>query len=171
MEAAKDLFRSYDVKTPAWSLQGRTLWGRLVDMYDADTLTLILPLQSGYFKFSGRVYGIDTSEMKSKVVENKMNAYKARNRMLQLCKVPNVSLENPYTRKEVQSMLAQDVYLVWVKCGEWDKYGRLLVQVYENDQEPKELASFLIQENLAYPYFGETKLTETQQAATMKQGS
>ena len=169
MEPTKELFRAYDVKTPAWSLQGRTLWARVVDMYDADTLTIILPLQSGYFKFSGRVYGIDTSEMKSKLSENKANACKARNRMLQLCNVPNVSLEKQYTRKEVQALLSQDVYLVWVKCGEWDKYGRLLVQVYQNNTEPKELGTILIEENLAYPYFGETKLTETQQVSTMKQ--
>lgn len=169
MDSTKELFRSYDMKTPAWSLQGRTLWARVVDMYDADTITLILPLQSGYFKFSGRVYGIDTSEMKSKITENKTTANKARNRMLQLCNVPNVSLEKIYSRKEVQALLSQDVYLVWVKCGDWDKYGRLLVQVYPSDIEPKELGTVLIEENLAYPYFGETKLTESQQATTMKQ--
>lgn len=168
MEAIKEIFKTYDIKTPAWSLQGRTIWGRIVDMYDADTLTLILPLQSGYFKFSGRVYGIDTSEMKSKLSENKLNAHKARNRMLQLCNVPDISLEKAYTRKEVQSILAKDVYLVWIKCGDWDKYGRLLVQVYKNDTDIKELGSILIEENLAYPYFGETKLTESQQVNALK---
>lgn len=137
-------------------------------MYDADTLTIILPLQSGYFKFSGRVHGIDTSEMKSKIAENKITANKARNRMLQLCNVHNVSLEKTYTRKEVQAMLSQDVYLVWIKCGDWDKYGRLLVQVYKDKEDLTELGSILIEENLAYPYFGETKLTESQQVNTMK---
>jgi endonuclease YncB( thermonuclease family) len=168
MDTVKATFKPYDYKTPNWSLQGRTFWARLVDMYDADTMTLILPLQTGFYKFSGRVYGIDTSEMKSKLVENKVNANKARNRMLQLCSVPEVSLEKIYTRKEVQAMLSQDVFLVWVKCGDWDKYGRLLVQVYKNDIEPKELGTILIEENLAYPYFGETKLTENQQATTLK---
>lgn len=168
MDAVKELFRTYDCKTPNWSLQGRTLFARLVDMYDADTLTIILPLQSGYFKFSGRVHGIDTSEMKSKIAENKITANKARNRMLQLCNVHNVSLEKTYTRKEVQAMLSQDVYLVWIKCGDWDKYGRLLVQVYKDKEDLTELGSILIEENLAYPYFGETKLTESQQVNTMK---
>lgn len=168
MDPIKESFRIYDYKTPSWSLQGRVMWARLVDMYDADTLTLILPLQSGYYKFSGRVYGIDTSEMKSKLAENKANAYKARNRMLQLCNVPNISLEYSYTRKEIQTLLAQDVYLVWIKCGIWDKYGRLLVEVFTNNEDSTDLGKVLIEENLAYPYFGETKLTESQQATTLK---
>lgn len=167
-EDVKDSFRPYDNKTPIWSLEGRNLWARLVDMYDADTLTIILPLQSGYFRFSSRVFGIDTSEMKSKLSENKATANRARNRMLQLCNVPSIDLNKAYTRKEVQSLLSKDVYLVWVRCRDWDKYGRLMIQVYASEKDTKELGSILIDENLAYPYYGETKLTEAQQANVMK---
>lgn len=143
------------------------MWCRLVDVYDGDTLTAIMPVGTEYYKFACRVYGIDTSEMKSKQADNKANAYRARNRMLQLCGVQNIQTDKPYTRKEIQAMLNDSVHLLWVKCRDMDKYGRVLLDPFRTPDEATPLSTILIQENLAYPYFGETKLTETQQSDTL----
>lgn len=160
----QETFKQYDLKTPNWTLTGKEMWARVVDVYDADTLTLILPLEFGYYKFSCRVYGIDTAEIKSKLDDNKITANKAKNRILELCGVKNIQLDKLYSRKETQAMLNSQVYLVYVKCREWDKYGRLLIDVYNDIYNSRvNLADILIGEKLAYAYFGGTKLTEEEQ--------
>lgn len=166
-------FKNYDLKTPNWTLEGKEMWARVVDVYDADTLTLILPLDLGYYKFSCRVYGIDTAEIKSKLEETKAIANKAKNRMLELCGVKNIQLDKIYSRKETQAMLNSKVYVVYVKCKEWDKYGRLLIDVFNNVYNDVytnhvNLADILIREKLAYAYFGGTKQTEEQQVVTLE---
>jgi endonuclease YncB( thermonuclease family) len=142
--------------TPAFSLSGKECYCKLVDMYDADTLTLVVPLFDRYYKFSCRVYGIDTAEIKSGSEELKMKAQRAKNRMLQLCGVGQVELERVYSRKEVQGMLGEGVYLVWCKFMKFDKYGRPLVVVYDREQG-MEVSGVLVAEKLANAYFGGTK--------------
>jgi micrococcal nuclease len=166
-------FKQYDLKTPNWSLEGKEMWARVVDVYDADTITLILPLDFGYYKFSCRIYGIDTAELRSKIEENKLTAHRAKNRMLELCGLKNIQLDKIYSRKETQAMLNSDVYVVYVKCREWDKYGRLLVDVFNNVyndvyNDHVNLADILVREKLAYPYFGGTKQTEDQQVIILE---
>ena len=174
MNGLKTFFQNYDLKTPAWTLEGKQMWARVVDIYDADTLTLIIPIDSsGVYKFSCRVYGIDTAEIKSKNEENKMLANKAKNRMLELCGIKNIQLDKVYSRKETQAMLNSDIYIVYIKCREWDKYGRLLVDVFNNVyndvyNDHTNLADILIREKLAYAYFGGTKQTEEQQVITLE---
>jgi len=61
-----------------------------------------------------------------------------------------------YSRKEVQRLLSEQVVLVWCKFGEFDKYGRPLVTVYDTGSRI-ELAGELVKEGLANAYFGGTK--------------
>ena len=166
-----EAFKAYGLKTPAWSLAGQSMWARLVDCYDGDTMTIVVSLPTGYYKFASRVLGIDTAEMKSKVVENKLSAQKARNRMLQLCGVDGIDINRLYTRKEVQTILADKVYMIWVNCSDFEKFGRLLIEPFSDPVTAANPAAtfgaVLVSEKLAYPYYGETKLTETQQAETL----
>ena len=168
MSDGHDFSRYGLASTPALSLEGLITPARLVDQYDGDTNTLIIPFKGEYFKFTCRMLGIDTCEMKSKVKENKENAVRARNRVLQLVGVPGVDLATPYTRKKIQSMLDERVIVVWVHCHGADKYGRLLGDIYASaDTSGKSIAKILLEEKLAYEYYGETKLTEDQQADAM----
>lgn len=160
-------FSRYGLSTPSLSLEGLFTPARLVDQYDGDTNTLIIPFKGEYFKFTCRMLGIDTCEMKSKNKENKETAIRARNRVLQLVGLP-VDLATPYTRKKVQAMLEERVVVVWVHCHGADKYGRLLGDIYTSaDSSEKSIAKMLIDEKLAYEYYGETKMTEDQQADAM----
>jgi endonuclease YncB( thermonuclease family) len=146
----------YGIHTPAFTLSGKECYCRLVDMYDADTLTLIVPLFDSYYKFNCRVYGIDTAEIKSNSEELKGLAQRAKNRMLQLCGVARAELDRVYSRKEVQGMLSEGVYLVWCKFMDFDKYGRPLVVVYDKEKG-MEVSGVLVVEKLANTYFGGTK--------------
>lgn len=147
-----------NLSTPEFSLKGIETYCRLVDMYDADTLTLIVPLFDHYYKFACRVYGIDTAEIKSKLHEHKELAHKAKNKMLHYCGVTSIDLNRMYTRKEIQTILSEKVYLLWCKFDKFDKYGRPIVYVYDKENGT-DLATLLLQENLANAYFGGTKTT------------
>lgn len=146
----------YGLDTPAFTLAGKECYCRLVDMYDADTLTLVVPLFDRYYKFACRVFGIDTAEIKSGNEELKRMAQRAKNRMLQLCGVSSVNLDKVYSRKEVQELVGKEVYIVWCKFGEFDKYGRPLVTVYDREQGVS-VAEVLVAERLANAYYGGTK--------------
>lgn len=161
-------FHRYGLSTPALTLEGIFTPARLVDCYDGDTMTVIIPFKGDYFKYTCRMMGIDTCEMKSKVKENKETAIKARNRFLQLAGLPITNLADPLKRKMIQTMLDEKVIIVWLNCYAFDKYGRLLADVHTSpDVKSKNIARTLIEENLGYEYHGDTKLTETEQADQM----
>lgn len=149
---------------PEFSLNGKKLYGRVVNVYDGDTITVVLKIFDNFYKFHVRLSGIDTCEIKSKCEENKKLAIKARNRVLSI--VCNKTLEDIEerkldSRKKINDFLEKEVTIVSVDCQEFDKYGRLLANVYaENSAD--HLSSILLNERLAYKYGGDTKLTEDQ---------
>ena len=49
---------------PEFSLCGQSLKGKVVEMYDADTCKIVLPLNNTLYKFTCRLNGIDAPEMK-----------------------------------------------------------------------------------------------------------
>jgi endonuclease YncB( thermonuclease family) len=161
-------FKNYDISTPHFSLNGTNTYGRLVDIYDGDTVKIVLPLfESNYFKFDVRLNGIDTCEIKSHNLENKEKGVKAKKRVCDMVEeiygnYVNVKLE---TQKEIKDYLKSIVCIVFVKCYNFDKYGRLLADVYidYNSLTRKSISEILLSEKLAYPYNGGTKLTEEEQ--------
>lgn len=158
IQQIKEQFRMYGGSTPAFSLQGQKLYGRVVSIYDGDTMTLVLPVFQQYFKYNVRLMGIDTCEMKSKSAENKDRAHQARNAVFTSLGIP-VHLS---TRKEIQKYLQDNIIIVSIACSEFDKYGRLLGDVFAANNS-ESLSEMLIRQGLAYRYYGETKLTEEQQ--------
>ena len=160
-------FDSYTFdETNDFSLKDQFLSARVVDIYDGDTITCVIPIFTNFYKFHIRLYDIDTCEMKSKEEENKKLAYKARNRMVEM--ITNKIVFDKDKRKEIRSLLNQHTYMVKIKCGDFDKYGRLLAWIfpYNSDLNIKVEDSFnhlLVKEKLAYFYKGDTKLTEKDQ--------
>lgn len=165
MDAIRTAFQPFGFNTPEWSLQGQQLYGRIVDIYDGDTVTVVIPVQCSYYKYQARLEGIDTCEMKSTDVENKKNAIKARNRLMQLCGI-ECGLDTPLTRKDIRALLDKQVVLVFVTCGAFDKYGRLLVSL-SKDKGTQSFSQILLNEKLAYAYQGDTKLTEEEQKSVI----
>ena len=109
---------------------------KVVHIYDGDTVHLVLPLPDTHklVKIKARLYGIDTPEMR--ISEQKESALKAKERLIELLQKMN--------------------YIVHVKCGEFDKYGRVLVTLYSTEFS-KSLNDILIEEGHGYAYFGKTK--------------
>jgi endonuclease YncB( thermonuclease family) len=66
------------------------------------------------------------------------------------------------------SFLSDNVNLVYIKCKDFDKYGRLLGDVYRTDEDDKSFSEILMEEKLAYFYDGKKKLTEEEQIEMLK---
>ena len=131
----KNLEKS-DKKTDYFSFCKYECLAKVVHIYDGDTVHLVLPLPhtNRLRKVKARLYGIDTPEMR--IQEQKDSAMKAKERLVELLEKTN--------------------YMVNVKCGDFDKYGRVLVTIY-SPEFSKSLNDILIEEGHAYAYFGKTK--------------
>lgn len=155
-------YGNVSVALPEFSLSGKKCWARVISIYDADTITVIMPLASSYWKFSLRILGIDSAEIKSKNAENKVVALKARNRMFELVTGTKWAGAENATKQQMESCLKKDVYVVWIECEAQDKYGRTLATARASQDGPS-FSDVLISEGHAYAYGGATKLTETDQ--------
>jgi len=165
VQKLEEIFKKYDNNTtPHFSLNGQKMWGRVVSLYDGDTLTIALNVFSGVYKFSVRMNGIDTCEMKSKNDKNKELAKNARSRLLSLITEKDISETSTWNdRRKINNILNKGMYFVWVECLDFDKYGRLLANIYLNENSTENFSQVLIKDKLAYEYKGDTKMTEEQQ--------
>jgi endonuclease YncB( thermonuclease family) len=148
---------------PEFTLCGQILTGKIVEMYDADTCKIVLPLFSGLYKFTCRLNGIDTPEIKPrKDKPNRENeivwAKKARNEFLRLvCPDSKCCLSLESKKEDIIKELELSRALVSVKCLEFDKYGRLLVEITPAGGQ-ETISSSLVKANMAVAYDGGTKI-------------
>ena len=90
----------FDVKTVK-SYIPEINYGKVVKVYDGDTITIVTPLFNGdvspkskLYKFNVRILGIDTPELKTKNVGEKELGIKAKNALSDLILDKVVKLEN-----------------------------------------------------------------------------
>ena len=125
-----DEFHKYKVYIPPITS------GKVIKVYDGDTITIISSIpgsdDSEMYKFSIRLNGIDTPEIKTKNQEEK-----------QIAKIAQQTLYDKIFNKNV---ILKNVKL--------EKYGRLLCDVYYDNLH---LNKWLLDLNLAVPYDGGTK--------------
>lgn len=154
-------FINYGIKTEIFSLNGMKTYARLVDVYDGDTGKVVFKLFDRYYKFTVRIKGIDTAELHSKNKLLREKALEARNRVIDFLSSGKIKVNNDSSSKDIQILLDKNITIVYINCLEFDKYGRLLVDL--QDIHFNSVNSLLINENLAYKYEGDTKLTEEEQ--------
>ena len=118
-------------------------------------MKVILPTFGSYYKFTIRLNDIDTCEIRSKDKILQNNGIKARDRLFEL--VTNIKV---ITKNDIKKTLESDVYLVWVDCCNKDKYGRVLANIYKDNDTTKSFSEILLEEKLAYKYEGKTKLSD-----------
>lgn len=167
-DTAIQTFQRAGTSVPEFSLKGQEMWARVVSVYDGDTMTVILPMAGSVYKYSLRMNGIDTCEIKSKLEENKRKAIQARNTVLSWV-MPTASIQatEAYAKKDIEEMLLKDIHLVYIRCDSFDKYGRLLADVYASPSDTTSFSDKLVELKLAYRYYGETKLTEQEQLSAL----
>lgn len=154
----------FNKKTPKFSFENLETSCRIVSLYDGDTIDIILPLipneYIGY-RFSCRLYGIDTCELKNsneflKGISQKSILFLYH----QITKNTLPKLPFLELRELIEKDLNDNVYLLKVKCFQFDKYGRILLDIFTDNTTASDL---LLENKLAYPYLGKTKMTIEEQ--------
>jgi endonuclease YncB( thermonuclease family) len=150
--------------TSFFSLQGQSMYGRVVNVVDGDTLVVILKLFDTYWKFYVRLARIDTCETRSKNEELKEIAINAKKCVFEM--ITDFQL-NEYSRKTILDYLDKNTCIVWLRCEEFDKFGRLLANVSKT-KTSEIFSDVLIEKKLAYEYNGGKKLTEEEQLLLLR---
>ena len=158
-----DELKKCNIDTPNFSLNGINTYAKVVNIIDGDTAVLIIPVLHTYFKFNCRLNNIDTCEVHSSNNKIKELGIKAKYRLIELISEKKLNYTNDVSKKDIQNIFNTKCFLVYIKCYDFDKYGRILVDIFLTENEKKTISDILIIEKLAYNYNGQTKLTEEQQ--------
>jgi len=136
---------------PVWGKLEGVYDGRLYDVYDGDSPTLILSVRGELFKVHTRLLGIDAPEMTGL---SRREGVRARNRVLQLLTQldNNDNEEEAYpgdllTREQIRRRCLNCHTIFKVTCKGNEKYGRVLVRITLADG--RDLADILVREGLA----------------------
>lgn len=135
-----DKCNSYN--TPFLGFHNLILKGKCISVYDGDTVNLVLPFRGKYYKQRCRLQGIDCAEIRTKNFEEKKLGLIARDWL---------------TRRIFNKK-------IWIKCSEYDKYGRLLVTLYLDKKHwlrKESINDLMVEKQLAYVYDGKSKKSFT----------
>ncbi len=131
-----------DKKTPKFTLEGEIRLCKVVDIYDGDTCRVVFNHNNHINKWNIRMTGYDTPEMRpSKSLPNR-DEIKAK------------AIES---KMYLKSLIMNENQLVYLKCGTFDKYGRLLGEMYINKEDTVSVNQQMIDNKYGYEYHGGTK--------------
>ena len=138
---SKELLKTNN-KTPMFSLENKIKLCKVVNVYDGDTCKVVFKMNNQLSRWNIRMTGYDTPEMRPpKSQANRDEEIKAA--------------------KEAKDFLISKIMnknqLVYIKCGKFDKYGRLLGEIYINKNDKKSINQIMIDEGHGYAYDGGTK--------------
>ena len=119
---------------PEFSLEGQELKAKVVSVYDGDTVKCVFPLNNKLYKWNCRLSGVDTPEIRTRDKVEKQYGYQVRDNL----------------REKILNKV------VTLECGDFDKYGRLLVKI-KCDNDECTINQWLINKDYAFEYHGGTK--------------
>ena len=117
------------------SLKGRVITGKVVSVYDGDSCRVVFPVLRKLYKFNCRIKGVDTPELRTKNKKEKAYGLLVRDKLKE--KILNK--------------------VVWIECSDFDKYGRLLIDIKNPLLEGEKISEWLINNKYAMKYNGGTK--------------
>ena len=144
---------------PKFGLAGQTVLAKVVACHDGDSMYAVLPLGGQLWKFDCRMYGYDSPEMNPPTTklnreDEKAAALRAKHALLAYV-TDTVILTNKYTNTELNTALKRNRKVIQMRCREFDKYGRLLVDVIAEDGAC--INDAMIGGGYGYKYMGGTK--------------
>ncbi len=133
------------IKLKYFSWVDQTFEAQVVSVYDGDTFSVCFIWCDIIIKWRCRSLGYDSAEMKPSLKNpnrehEKELAHKAKNRFTEL-------------------LNANPTGLIRIKCHEFDKYGRILVTIY-NDINTESINDIMIKEGYGKVYDGGKKDTD-----------
>ena len=130
---------------PLFSLNNQRFIAKIVNIYDGDSFKANIFLNGKIVKFNCRANGYDSPEKRPsrKIEENKRN------------EIISKALEaREYFEKMVTS--TENGFVI-LECKNFDKYGRLLADVYLDDEKNTFVNKEMIAGGHGYEYHGGTK--------------
>ena len=118
--------------TKLFSFENEQIQAKVVSVYDGDTVKCVFPSNGKLYKWNCRLTGVDTPELRTRCKVEKKYGYEVRD----------------YLREKILNKV------VTLHCGDFDKYGRLLVTIQCDDCMVNQ---WLIDNNYAFAYDGGTK--------------
>ena len=135
-----DKLGEFDKKTPKFTLKNTFKICKIVDVYDGDTVRGVFEHNGQYNKWTIRMYGYDSPEMRpSKKLENR----------------DEIKMKAKESRDYLKSKILNKT--VFLHCLNFDKYGRVLANIYSEEFGEKSINDHMVEMNYGYPYFGGTK--------------
>lgn len=138
--------------TPEFTFRSKTFLSKILDIYDGDTITITIKIDGEYNRINCRLNGIDTPEMKSQDNEEKIAAQLSQKHLIFLLTEQKISIGPP--RELVRNVCGEINSIVTIKCFDFDKYGRLLVEVWKNGIC---INDKMVEDGFAYKYDGGSK--------------
>jgi len=126
-----------------FSFNGQSFIGMATNVYDGDTLSIIFVYNGKPIKYRCRALGYDSPEMKPSL----SNPNREQEKLLAIA-----------AKKRFIDLLAKstDKYVLF-KCHHFDKYGRLLVEIW-NQVDSQSINSIMVAEGHGTLYSGGKKL-------------
>ena len=90
------------------TFKGQKLKCKVIEVYDGDTVTLAFKFRGKYFKKRCRLHGINSPEIRTRDREEKKQGFLAKDHLKEMI----------------------DGKIIILDCFGWDKYGRLLGNIY-----------------------------------------
>jgi endonuclease YncB( thermonuclease family) len=161
---------------PKFTFAGSAHTAKVVSCYDGDTFEAAMYIGDKLWKFDCRMSGYDSPEMKPlKIAANreaeKAAALRAKTALLSFV-CDGVEAARTYTNKELDDLVKRNKKLIELRCKEFDKYGRLLVEIpapvivaevpadsKHNPVASNTVNSWMIVNKFGYEYKGGTKMT------------
>jgi endonuclease YncB( thermonuclease family) len=156
---------------PRFDLSGLRIPARVIDVYDADTITVVIPVSitvddgrdgglsaepiRSMRKISVRFIGIDADEMRGGSDDERKAAVDARDALIRMFIDKNghkaCTMLDLVTRHTRRRLLEDRPCLVDLECEGFDKYGRLLARVKARC-DGCDYGLELLQQGLVKPY-------------------
>ena len=135
----KNLLKLNNNDIPLFTFDGYTCLAKIVDVYDGDTFTACFNYNDKIMKYKFRTYGYDSPEMRP--LKSKPNRDEEKKKAIE-------------AREAFKLITNWNNSLITLKMMKFDKYGRILVEVFKGDLNVNE---WMIQNGYGYSYYGGTK--------------
>ena len=129
-------WNSIDNNINQFTFEGRKCEGKVVSVYDGDTVKIVIPLTDKepdrLYRWNCRLINVDTPEIRTRNKKEKEFG------------------------KQVREHLKEKILnkVVMVSCHDFDKYGRLLVEIFVDNES---INNWLIEKEYAKKYDGGKK--------------
>jgi micrococcal nuclease len=121
-----------------FSLAGKEKWAEVVDVYDGDTIKVIMKFRGKIDRWTVRMNGYDSPEMRP------LRSDPDRVQIIEQAKIAKNALIDKINNRPVL-----------MKIYTFDKYGRLLADLFINGEN---INKWMIDNGYGYPYDGGKKL-------------